>query len=77
MALYIDSRLRSIAIMIEVTSHRMECNHFNLDYSLMPADALHEHFAGKCIYTASAYLNKEKTTLSHLKQCFSWEARSK
>ena len=29
-----------VAIMIEVTSRHMECTHFNLDYSQMPAVAL-------------------------------------
>ena len=33
--------MRSVAIMIEVTSCHMECTHFNLDYSRMPAVALH------------------------------------
>ena len=37
LALYMDRHLRSVAIMIEVTSHHMECTHFNLDYSQMPA----------------------------------------
>ena len=31
--------LRSVAIMIEVTSRHMECTHVNLDYSRMPAVA--------------------------------------
>ena len=40
MALYMDRHLRSLAIVIEVTSHHTECTHFNLDYSQMPAVAL-------------------------------------
>ena len=32
-----DRYLRSVAIVIEVTSRHMECTHFNLDYSQMPA----------------------------------------
>ena len=35
-----DRHLLSVAIMIEVTSRRMECTHFNLDYSRMHAVAL-------------------------------------
>ena len=30
-----DRHLRSVAIMIEVTSRHTECTHFNLDYSQM------------------------------------------
>ena len=37
---YMDRHLRSVAIMIEVTSRHMECTHFNPDYSRMPAVAL-------------------------------------
>ena len=40
-ALYIKRHLCLIAIMIEVTSRYTECNHFNLDYSQMPAVAQH------------------------------------
>ena len=40
LALYMDRHLRSVAMEIEVTSHLMECTHFNLDYSRMPAVAL-------------------------------------
>ena len=35
-----DRHLRSVAIMIDVTSRQMECAHFNSDYSRMPAVAL-------------------------------------
>ena len=38
LALYTERHLRSVAIMIEVTSRHMECTHFNLDYSQMPAE---------------------------------------
>ena len=34
-----ERHLRSVAIMIEVTSLHMECTHFNLDCSQMPAVA--------------------------------------
>ena len=34
-----DRHLRSVAIMIEVTSRHMECTHFNSDYCRMPAVA--------------------------------------
>ena len=34
-----ERHLRSVAIMIEVISRHMECTHFNLDYSRMPAVA--------------------------------------
>ena len=37
--IYIYRHLRSVDIMIEVTSRHMECTHFNLDYSQMPAVA--------------------------------------
>ena len=40
LALYMDRHLHSVAIKIEVTSHRIERTHFNLDYSQMPAVAL-------------------------------------
>ena len=41
--LYMEHPHRSVglAIMIEVTSCHMECTHFNLDYSQVPAVALH------------------------------------
>ena len=39
LALYMDRHLRSVAIMIEVTSRHMVCTHFNLDYSQMAAVA--------------------------------------
>ena len=35
-----DRHLRSVAIVIEVTSRHMECTRFNLDYSRIPAVAL-------------------------------------
>ena len=41
--LYVDHYVQSAAIMIEVTSHHMECTHFNLDYSQMPAAALYNN----------------------------------
>ena len=37
LALYMDRRLRSVAILIEVTSRRMECTHLNVNYSWTPA----------------------------------------
>ena len=40
LALYMEQHLHSVAIMIEVTSHHMECIHFNLNYSQMTAVAL-------------------------------------
>ena len=40
-ALYIDSHLRLVGMIIEVTSRHMECTYFNLDYSRIPAVALH------------------------------------
>ena len=40
LALYSDRHLRSVAIMIEVTSRHMECTRFKLDYSRMLAVAL-------------------------------------
>ena len=45
LALYTDRHLRSVAIMTEVTSRRMECTHINLEYSRMPA------VAQQCRYT--------------------------
>ena len=36
--------------MIKVTSCHMECNHFKLDYSLMPAVALQDHHYGYHIF---------------------------
>ena len=39
-ALYMYCLLLSLAIIIEVTSRHMECTHFNLAYSQMPAVAL-------------------------------------
>ena len=41
LALYMDCHLRSVAITIEVTSRHTEYTHFNLDYSRIPAVALH------------------------------------
>ena len=35
-----DGNLRSVAIMIKVTSRHRKCTHFNLDYSRMPAVTL-------------------------------------
>ena len=39
--IYMDRHLRSVAIMIEVTSRHMECTHLNSNYSGMLAVALH------------------------------------
>ena len=41
LALCMDCQLRSVAIMIEVTSCHTEYTRLNLDYSQMPALALH------------------------------------
>ena len=41
LVLYMDRHLRSTAVMIEVTGRHMECTHFNLDYSQIPAVAQH------------------------------------
>ena len=38
--LFIERHLRSVAIMIELTSRHTECTYFNSDYSQMPAVAL-------------------------------------
>ena len=40
LALYMECHLRSVAIMIEVTSRHMECTYFNLNSGQMPAVAL-------------------------------------
>ena len=39
-ALHMDCHLRSVAIMVDVTSRQMDCTHCKLDYSRMPAVAL-------------------------------------
>ena len=48
LALYMDRHLRSVAIMIEVTSRHMECTHFNPNYSRMPVVALKSHSCAAC-----------------------------
>ena len=40
LALHMDRHLRSVAIMIEVTSRHMECTYFNSNYNRMPAVSL-------------------------------------
>ena len=64
-----DHYLRSVATMIEVTSHHMECTHFNLDYSQMPAVAQHQYL--KSQRTKQALLKISKIyTLSHKQPTF-------
>ena len=41
LGLYMDRYLCALAIVIEVTGRRMKCSHFILEYSRMPAFALH------------------------------------
>ena len=41
LALYMECHLLEVTVMVEVTCRQMECTHFNLDNSRMPAVAQH------------------------------------
>ena len=47
LALYTERHLHSVAIMLEMTSRRVECTHFNLDFSQMPAVMQQLHRCGE------------------------------
>ena len=55
LALYMDRHLRSVAIMIEVTSWHMKCTHFNLNYSRMPAIAQHQYQNTSCMHAGASF----------------------
>ena len=60
-----DCHLRSVAIMIEVTSRHTECTNFNFDYSWMPAVALRCDERDE----ATSSLRTPDVTKLHLPRC--------
>ena len=51
-----DRHLRSVAIIIEVTSRYLECTYFHLDHSQMPAVAQQEHKRKYCPKLKESYV---------------------
>ena len=69
LVLYMDHHLRSVAIMIEVTSHHTEYIHCNLDYSRMPAASrqwwpCEETTSPRCSWTAASSVKQHKPSSS-------------